>query len=256
MNAINTTSLASPIAALGIQMQAVGQEMLRLENISLSQSDIYRQLDDLHDGLIYKAMASEPVTLRDAVVLALCVADQAGFLDDCELQPEDAAPFHRRIVKANASILLALMKAGVRTDDIGPHNAEYEVSRHRHEPGSRAGIFAAEPRAVSPDARLLDITEEFFCIKAESDEKYEAVQSGTEEEKTAFGEWDQKRDQRMDEISTEATTIVPTTPEGFAAKARLAEYELLFWHGTGGEPNGGVFLAAQICRELQARVAV
>lgn len=36
-----------------------------------------------------------------------------------------------RITFANSSILLALLKAGTRMDDVGPHDAEYEVSRHR-----------------------------------------------------------------------------------------------------------------------------
>jgi hypothetical protein len=49
------------------------------------------------------------------------------------MPPEIDLEMKERIEFANSSILLALMKAGIRMDDIGPHDAEYEVSRHRRD---------------------------------------------------------------------------------------------------------------------------
>ena len=124
---------ASALTEVGKRLHALGQEMIRLEELGLFESPTYRQLDERHDDLLRKAMAMEPVTLRDAAVLALCVAEHIGALTGLDASPEISRAMQARIEYANSSILLALMKAGIRMDDIGPYDAEYEVSRHRRE---------------------------------------------------------------------------------------------------------------------------
>jgi hypothetical protein len=126
MNAI-TAIPASPLTEIGKRLHALEQEMIRLENLDLFDGQAYRQLDKV----LHQAMVVEPVTLRDAAVLALCVADHIGALTSLIMPPEIELEIKKRIEFANSPILLALMKAGIRMDDVGPHDAEYEVSRHR-----------------------------------------------------------------------------------------------------------------------------
>jgi hypothetical protein len=60
------------------------------------------------DDLIHQAMGLRPVTLIDAATLALCVAEQPGYLEDFEV----CRAIHERIGTAAAGILLALRNLG------------------------------------------------------------------------------------------------------------------------------------------------
>jgi hypothetical protein len=121
----------TPLTEIGKRLHMLDAEMRRLEKLGVLDCPAYRQIDDEHERLIKQAMTMQPVTLKDAAALALCVADHAGYLTDHIVPPEDAEPYHERIELANSSILLALVKAGIKTDDIGPHDAEYEIWRHQ-----------------------------------------------------------------------------------------------------------------------------
>lgn len=75
-----------------------------------------------------EAMGMRPVTLENAGTLALCISQHISYLDEHEVEREDAEPFYRKISTAIAGILLALRNAGVSLE-FGPEEADYEISR-------------------------------------------------------------------------------------------------------------------------------
>jgi hypothetical protein len=68
MNAI-TTIPTSPLTEAGKRLHALDQEMIRLENLGLFDSQAYRHLDKEHDKLLCQAMAWSPS--RCAMLLSL-----------------------------------------------------------------------------------------------------------------------------------------------------------------------------------------
>jgi len=59
------------------------------------------------------------------------ISDTACMIEGYELPAEEAQAHGGRIALAAASILEVLQTIGIRTDDLGPGNASYEVDRLR-----------------------------------------------------------------------------------------------------------------------------
>ena len=98
---------------------------------------------DEQDALIIHAMSLQPVTLNDAATLALCVSEQVAYLEGFDVPRDDAEPYYERISTAVAGILHVFRSVGLPLADLGPIDADYEISRHSFIPPSPHPIRAS-----------------------------------------------------------------------------------------------------------------
>jgi hypothetical protein len=129
------TPQTTPLAIVGRRLAQLRREIERFDTPGADAFDhpAFRAAVNEQEALIEQAMGLQPVTLQDAATLALCISEQVGLVG-FDMPRDEAQPIYERIETATAGILLVFRNMGLPLADLGPIEADYEISRHRFMP--------------------------------------------------------------------------------------------------------------------------
>lgn len=101
----------------------------RLSQAGKEDSPEHGDLFQRRDRIVALAMGCPASNLRDVAALVLMISDVASMLEVYEMPTDKAQALGARITLAASSILEVLQTIGIRTDDLGPGDAQYEIQR-------------------------------------------------------------------------------------------------------------------------------
>jgi hypothetical protein len=115
----------------GQHIHMLDDAMERLSTAGKSESPEHKDLFKRRDRIINLAMGCPAQNLRDVATLALMISDAANDLEGFVQSQERVEGLGKNIAMAASSVLEVLRTIGIRTDDLGPGDASYEIERLR-----------------------------------------------------------------------------------------------------------------------------